>query len=193
MRPLALASFLLLLVCSPTAQNNPPTDKKPEQYSATAFPSGIAGPNSVQNTLALDIYINSYTPDEELQNLVNVSGTQGLAGVEKAFSKLKDRGRVSVTFRSTQGGFRFIRSSTSGTETVIRMATDRVLSFQERTGDTSLGRYRFSLIELHLDAQGRGQGTITYAAKLKFNSQGDWDVESYSATPIPLTNVRKLN
>jgi hypothetical protein len=191
-RLLGIAAFLLFLVCSTAAQSNVPPGSHPDQYSATAFVTGIFAPTSVTNTIAFDFFVYTYTPDDELQSLVSIFNAQGEAGLEKTFSNMKERGRVSTNLRPSQGSFKFARSTTSGNETVIRMATDRILSFPELTGDTALSKYRFSVVELHLDAQGKGEGTLTYAAKLKFNPQGELEVESYTAAPIPLRNVRKV-
>jgi hypothetical protein len=192
MRFLGFAAFLLFLIGSGAAQTDLPASSHPDQYSATAFRSGIFAPTSVTNTIAFDFFVYTYTPDDELKSLVGLFNTQGEAGVQKAFSKMKERGRVSTNLRPSQGGVKFVRSSTSANETVIRMATERILSFPELTGDTAVGKYRVSVVELHLDAQGKGEGTLTYAAKLKFNAEGELQVESYNAAPIPLRNVRRI-
>jgi hypothetical protein len=191
-RFLVVAVFLWLLTGSTAARFNPQTEKKAEQYSATAFLVGIAAPGGVQNTLPLDFYFYDYTPDDELKSLIAIFKDQGEAGIEKAFSKMKDRGRMSTDLRPSLGSLKFIRAVTKGNETVIRMVTDRILSFQERIDNSALSKYRFSVVELHLDAQGKGQGKLTYAAKLNLDDQGQLDIESYDAIPIPLNNVRKL-
>lgn len=191
-RCLAIAGLLWVLIGSTPARISSQAGKKAEQYSATAFLTSISAPGSAQNTLPLDFYIYEYTPDDELQSLITIFKSQGEAGVEKVFSRMKDRGRMSADLRPSLGSLKFIRSSTNGNETVIRMVTDRILSFQERTDNNALSKYRFSVVELHLDAQGKGQGTLTYAARLKFDDQGQFSVESYDAIPIPLNNVRRL-
>lgn len=190
-RSFSLAAFVLFLLFSSATQSPAQSGTKVEQYSATAFVTGIFAPTSVTNTIAFAFFASSYTPDDELQSLISIFNTQGEAGLEKTFSTMKERGRVSTNLRPSQGSFKFARSTTSGSETVIRMATGRILSFPELTGNTALSKYRFSVVELHLDAQGKGEGTLTYAAKLKFNPHGELEVESYTDAPIPLRNVRK--
>jgi hypothetical protein len=191
LRSFSLTIFVFLFFSSAT-ESPAQSETKSEQYSATAFLTGIFAPTSVQNTLPLDFFIYAYTPDDELQTLVNTFNTQGEAGVEKAFSKMKERGRMSTNLQPSQGSLKFIRSMTTGNETVIRMVSDRILTFQERIDNSALSKYRFSVIELHLDSQGKGQGTLTYAAKLKFSPQGDLEMETYLATPLSLSNVRRL-
>ena len=113
LRSFSLTIFVFLFFSSAT-ESPAQSETKSEQYSATAFLTGIFAPTSVQNTLPLDFFIYAYTPDDELQTLVNTFNTQGEAGVEKAFSKMKERGRMSTNLQPSQGSLKFIRSMTTG-------------------------------------------------------------------------------
>ena len=124
--------------------------------------------------------------------MVNVFNSQGGVAFEKVFSKLKERGRLPASFHATQTSIKLVRSTTSGPETVIRMAMERLQSHEELTSNSASSKYRFTIAELHVDAQGKGEGTMTYAAKLGFSKAGEWEIESYSAEPISLRNVRRL-
>jgi hypothetical protein len=190
-RSLGSAAFVLFFLCFALAQSNSPAESKLEHYAATAFPNNSLRVNT-RNVISLDLYIDSYSPEDEVQSLVSISKAQGVSGIQKAFSQMGQRGRMAVSLSPSQGDLKFIRSVTDDKGTVIYMATDRILSFDELTGDSASRNYRFSVIELHLDSQGKGQGTLTYAAKLKFDDQGELKVESYDAIPILLGSVRKL-
>lgn len=192
-RSFGLAAFVLFLLFSSATQSPAESETTLEQFAASAFVTGTsASPPTGRTILPQDFFVYSYTPDDEFQNLVNLFNTEGEAGMEKAFSKMKERGRISPGFRTSQGSFRLIRSTTSGNNTVIRMAMERILSPAELTSASVQSTYRFSVVELHVDAQGKGEGTFIYRAKLKFNKQGGWETENFSADPIRLLNVRKL-
>jgi hypothetical protein len=188
-----LTVFVLFLLFSSAPKLPAQSGTQIEQYSATALVTGIpTPPTTIQNTIPYDFYVYSYTPDDELQNLLNIYNTQGEPGFEKAFAKMKERGRISANFRTSQGAIKLVRSTTSGNETVIRLAMERILSHDELTSNSALSKYRFTIVELHLDSKGKGEGTMIYAAKLGLSSQGEWQIESFPAEPILLRNVHRL-
>jgi hypothetical protein len=43
--------------------------------------------------------------------------------------------------------------------------------------------YKFSIVILDLDANGKGGGTVYYAVKLKFNKSGQLELEHYGQSP----------
>ena len=135
-------------------------------------------------------YINSYTTDEEVKNYLDILKTQGQDGLEKAFDKTKERGRLAMT-GTTGNDISFIRSRNAETKRIIRMASNRMMSFAELYNSPRSRDYKFTIIELRLDADGNGEGNIFYATKLKFNKQGQLEIEHYGQTPIRLANVRK--
>jgi hypothetical protein len=179
-----------LILCSAifaAAQTNPQPADVPEQFSATAF--GTSGPTSGKS-VGVNIYINSYTTDDEVKNYLDILKTQGQDGLEKAFDKTKERGRLAVT-GSTGNDISFIRSRNAETKRIIRMASNRMMSFAELYNSPRSRDYKFTIVELRLDANGNGEGNIFYAVKLKFNKKGELEIEHYGQSPIRLANVRK--
>jgi len=184
----ALAATVLLCTASfAIAQTNPQPPDVAEQFSATAF--GTSGPTSGKS-VGVNIYINSYTTDDEVKNYLNILKTQGQDGLEKAFDKTKERGRLAVT-GSTGNDISFIRSRNAETKRIIRMASNRMMSFAELYNSPRSRDYKFTIVELRLDADGNGEGNIFYAVKLKFNKKGELEIEHYAQSPIRLANVRK--
>jgi hypothetical protein len=136
------------------------------------------------------MYINSYTTDEEVENFLNILKSQGQDGLEKAFDKTKERGRIAIV-GTTGNDVSFIRSRNAETKRIIRMATNRTISFPELWASPRSRDYKFGIVELRLDADGNGEGTLLYATKISFNKQGDLELENYEQTPIRLANVRR--
>ena len=138
----------------------------------------------------MTIYINSYTSDQEVQNFLNILKTKGQDGLEAAFDKTKERGRIAI-IGTTGNDISFIRSRDAETKRVIHMATNRTISFPELWASPRSRDYKFGVIELRLDANGNGDGTLLYATKIKFNKKGELELENYGQTPVRLANVRR--
>lgn len=191
MKPRSPLAFLAIVILFPAlfaaAQTAPQPADIPEQFSATAF--STSGPSNGKS-LGVNIYVNSYTTDDEVKNFLNVLKTQGQDGLEKAFDKTKERGRLAVT-GTTGNDIPFIRSRNAETKRIIRMAANRIMSFAELYNSPRSRDYKFTIVELRLDADGNGEGNIFYATKLKFNKQGTLEIEHYGQSPIRLASVRK--
>ena len=181
------AALLFMLATMAFTQENPQPENKPEQYSATAF---ITGGPANGKSFGVNIYINSYTTDEEVKDFIHVLKTDGPDGLEKAFDKAPERGRIAPT-GSTGNNLSVVRSHNAETKRILRMATNRIVSFPELRDNGRSRDYKFSIIELRLDADGNGEGTLMYATKVKFNKKGELELEHYGQKPIRLANVRK--
>jgi hypothetical protein len=54
--------------------------------------------------------------------------------------------------------------------------------------------YEFSLVELHLNSKGEGEGKISLAGKVAADSAAKAiTLENYSASPVVLKNVKRQN
>jgi hypothetical protein len=50
--------------------------------------------------------------------------------------------------------------------------------------------YPFTLIEIHLDKDGKGQGKMAYATKITFDKKkNSVELENYSSEPVRLNEV----
>lgn len=192
-RRLNLAAVSALLICLPLAFGQ---EKKKEAasakttrevYSATAISvGGTAGGKSVGMTM----YIDSYTPDDEVARLAEILKTKGEDGLTSALEKLKV-GRIAPT-GSTGNDVSVARSRPMEAKRRIILVSNRRMSFAELRNQPRSVDYPHSWIELHVDANGNGDGTMMTACKIKFNKKkGQYEVESYGNTPVRLLNVRR--
>lgn len=189
LRPRTLIPGLLLAITSiAIAQSQPETTSAaPEQYSATAVISGGGAPGK---SVGVTIFINSYTTNEEVPNYINILKANGQDGIAAAFDNTKGRGRIAIE-GAAGNDISFIRQRTVDHMRVVRMATNRNISFPDLTPSPRSRDYKFGIVELHLDQNGNGDGTIMYAAKVKFNKKNDLIIQHYGETTIHLTNVRR--
>ncbi len=72
----------------------------------------------------------------------------------------------------------------------VVLATNRPVSFREVSNDTRSMQYQFTLIELHLDKNGKGEGKLVPAAKVSWDTKAKKiEIENYNALPVDLVNV----
>jgi hypothetical protein len=71
------------------------------------------------------------------------------------------------------------------------LITDRYISFWEAANRPRSIDYPFTLIELHLDGHGTGEGKMLIAAKIEADPESRLIVlENYGAQPVMLNHVR---
>jgi hypothetical protein len=72
----------------------------------------------------------------------------------------------------------------------VVLATNRWVSFREAANDTRSMQYQFTLIELHLDKNGKGEGKLVPAAKVSWDTKAKKiEIDNYNALPVDLINV----
>jgi hypothetical protein len=72
----------------------------------------------------------------------------------------------------------------------IVLALDRYMSFQEVRNQPRTVDYPFTLIEVRLNKDGKGQGKMAYATKITFDKKkNNIELENYSSEPVRLNDV----
>ena len=72
----------------------------------------------------------------------------------------------------------------------IVIATDRPIRFWEAANLTRTLRYPFTVIEIHLDKDGKGEGRMSVATKVSLSKDGKTlELENYSTQPVILEKV----
>lgn len=72
----------------------------------------------------------------------------------------------------------------------IVLATDRPMSFWEVRNQPRSVDYPFTIIQMHLDREGSGKGTLSYATKVRVVNENTIELENFGTTPVMLTEVR---
>ncbi len=183
----SLLAFVVQTACmaqTPGATNE--TYGLPAQYAATAF--GQAG-SAAGKSFGLTIFVTDLTDDATAQALAATLKEKGQDGLVSALGKIKDKGRVSPT-GSVGTGFRFvrIRPTKDGGQHIV-LATDRPISFGELYNVTRSTQYKIGIVVLDVDKDGKGKGTFAPLCKVKFNKQGQLEIENFGQKPFRLANV----
>ena len=160
-------------------------ESKPEVFSATAVNTTGPAPK-----VSIKIYIHSYTSDEELAQLANILKTQGSDALLKAINKV-ERGRIAP-IRKTGTDVGFVRSRPIENGRHITMVMERPIGFAELFRGSRSTDYPFGILQMDIDKDGKGTGTLMVAAKIKFTKDNTVEVENYSIAPMRLMGLSKL-
>ena len=192
MNPRSFVALALVICCSASSSFSGPTSNAPksriEKYSATL--TIVSGPGA-GTVRPITIYINDYSTEAEASMLSNAFADGGSKTLFRALTKLKLKGRIAPT-GSIGYQIRFIRSVDTPTGRKVTMLTDRPIGFLEAYYGTRSKDYQYGLVELNLDDNGKGEGSLIYAAKVKGMRGDAIEVENFGIEPARLLNIRRL-
>ncbi len=213
MKAIILAACFTLCLClvggtrRATAQDGqqpPPSETfverqpKSEKFGALAYlPSGagraMIGPGA---TASVDLYVKSYTSNEEAKRMAGLLVDGGSDALLKALEQAKSIGKITLTGRVGFYDLKLIRSHKTPEGRRIYALGDRPVGFLEAYVSGRTMDYRFGILMLDLkrDKKGKekGEGVLMYAAKVKVLDGNKLDVENYGLDPVRLMAVRKL-
>jgi len=124
----------------------------------------------------MSITIERWTTDAERQGLLQAlqeGGTERLVeamhGLDVGYVQMQkglgQRVSVASLWQTDEGQ-------------LIRVATDRPFTAGPRLGGTRSLEYPIGVMEIRLPSEGAGEGTIYEATKVKFNEQGQIEIQS---------------
>ena len=151
--------------------------------------------NNHARTRTLDIVIERWSTPEEIKNLQAVSTEQGDDALLKALQKTKPRcGYVRTDFSLPWDLYLASENPLPGGGRKIVVTSDRPVSFWEATNASPLDEYRFSLAEIRLGADGKGQGKAIPYAQVSFDKDtSTFEVENCETLPVRLTQVQVVD
>jgi hypothetical protein len=183
-RPFIAVPALVVLVCSlALAQSN----GQPERFTANAVslsPEYGTGQQTVEMT------VNRWSPNAERTRLVAVLQEKGPGELLKQLQKMKSVGRIR-TPDSIGYDLRYAQQTPSedGGRTIV-IATDRPIGFWEATQRPRSIDYPFTVIQMKLDRDGNGSGTLSYATRIVARGNNVIELEDFATQPIMLNNIK---
>lgn len=171
---------------------------KKEKFGALAYlPSGggrrMIGAGATGN---VDLFVNSYTSDEEAKTLAALLVQAGPDALLKALEKMKSKGKITLTGHVSFYDLKIIRSHKTPNGRRIYAVGDRPVRFLEAYASSQSRDYPFGILQLELETKENGkeegEGALIYSAKIKVLDGNSIDVETYGIGPIRLMGVRKL-
>ena len=139
----------------------------------------------------VDITIDRWSTEAERQGLMTTFFEKGPEKLLDAVQDTRPVGRIR--FPNTLGyDLRFARHfplEEGGERYVI--ITDRRIGFAEARNQPRTIDYPFTLIEIRVGKDGKGEGKMSVATKISFNKKHNTvELENYSSEPVRLTNVK---
>ena len=139
----------------------------------------------------LDITIERWSTPEEAARLRDILSEKGSEALLEALQKVKPR--AGSIQRTGQLGWdvQFAQQvvASNGSRRII-IATDRPLSFFEAANQTRSADYAFTLAEIRLTPDGKGEGKLVPAAKINYDKETNTlEIENYNTEPTRLTQV----
>jgi hypothetical protein len=175
---------LLLASAAPLALKAEPS--KPTE-TFTCFAAGLGtGRSNV-----IDITINRWSTDAERDMLLTTLQESGQEKLLAALEKIRPPVGYMRTPTSVGYDLYYARNTPQpdGGRKVV-LATNRWVSFREVSNETRSMQYQFTVIEIHLDKNGKGEGKLVPAAKVSWDTKTKTiEIENYNAFPVDLTNV----
>jgi hypothetical protein len=194
-RVLAVSLALIggLALARPNAQTNSQPNSQandsPERFTALAVNMGTPGRGGAGT---VEISVSRWSTDAERDKLLN---TLLEKGPEKLLDTLQDMPRVGYIRTPNSIGYdlHFARRHPmpDGAERIIIM-TDRRIGFWEAANRPRSIDYPFTLIEMHINPNGEGEGKLSLATKITTERDNKMIVlENYQSQPVQLTSVRR--
>ncbi len=186
---IAAGVAILLAPTLPAAQAPAPT--KLESFTGTTV---NLNPGTGEN-LKIDVF--KWATDAERDALLAVLKEKGDGAVGPALEKaptvgyIWDSGSLGYSLHYAQK-----LTLPDGGERII-VVTDRPLGSWGRetwkaTGQAAAPGYPFTVVELRLNKQGRGEGKMSLAAKVTADADArTLTLENYAAAPVLITNVKR--
>ena len=187
---LALAAVSLQ---PPTAAQTPT-----EKLEITAFAVNMSNIATGANAV-VQIRIDSWSTDAERQALISTMVDKGEDALLSALQKAKVRGRWNIPgfmgpdIHQLRLGhdIRFARQTPlpDGGKRIV-IATDRYIGFVEARNQPRSIDYPFTLMEIHVNKDGKGEGKMAVATRITFDKKKNTvELENYSSEPVRLNEV----
>jgi len=161
---------------------------KPETLRLRAFAVDL---NNAARTRTLDIVIERWSTPEEIKNFQAASTEGGDDALLRAMQKTKPRCGYVRTETSIPWDL-YLASETPlpGGGRRIVVASDRPVGYWEAFNPSRLNEYKFSLAEIRLGGDGKGEGKAIPYAELSYDPDTKtFEVENYEQLPVRLSEV----
>jgi hypothetical protein len=178
-----IAVLLMLLAVGAYAQTN----GQPERFTANAVSTS---PQYGTGQQIVEITVDRWSPNSERERLVTALQSKGSDELLKQLQKNRPVGRIR-TPDSLGYDLRYAQQTQlpDGGRMIV-IATDRPIGFWEATRRPRSIDYPFTVIQMKLDREGNGSGTMSYATRIVARKDNVIELEDFATQPIMLNNIR---
>jgi hypothetical protein len=188
-KTMSIVTFVLVVVAGAAVSLTSAADKAVLRLRAFAVNlSGTGGPR----TGTLEITIEHWSTDAEREKLRGLLIEKGSDALLKALQNIKPRAGYIRGSTSLGWDIQYARERVlgDGSRGVI-LATDRPMSFWELSNRPRSVEYEFTLAEIRLSKDGKGEGKLVPAAKISWDQDTRTiQIENYGIEPMRLADVQ---
>jgi len=178
----------LLAVAMPVAAQEG-EETLPVRFSGTIIATGTIARGGITR---VKITVEQWSSEEDRKELYVALRDGGTRGLVKAMDKL-DVGYIQI---DNSLGYRLRSAASWDTEKgrLIRVVTDRPISFAEFYKGTRSEDYPIGVVEFILPPDGPGEGTLLAASQVNIDEDGRIEVKSlpHNTGPQRLTNMEQV-
>ena len=193
--PTALSILTAALLLAPATT---PVGAQEERLEISAFAINMSNIATGANA-RVDITIDSWSTAEEREHLITTMLEKGSGALLKALQKAPVKGRFRIpTARppdphhlSLGLDIRYARQVPlpDGGKRIV-LAMDRYIGFAEARNQPRSVDYPFTLLQIHIDGTGKGEGKMAVATKISFDKdKKQIELENYASEPVRLNNL----
>jgi hypothetical protein len=185
----------LAIVSSPAMQ----AQTKGDQLEITAFAVNMSNIATGANAV-VDIRINQWSTEEERERLIATMLEKGQDQLLRELTRTPIKGRFRIP--GIQGPdphqlrlghdlhYAWQTPLPDGGRRIV-IATDRYIGFREAANQPRTTDYPFTLIEIRVNKEGKGEGKMAVATKISFDKKKKQiELENYSTEPVRLNNLQ---
>jgi len=179
-----IASVVFILAVTASSWVLAQSSGAKEEFNAIAIVNNNLGSGAGR----VIIRVNRWSSDAERTRLVNTLLEKGPEKLLDVLSGNKSAGTIR-TPDSLAYDLRYahqVPGEDGGRRIVI--ATDRPVSFWEARNQPRISTYPFTVIQMQIDRDGKGRGTLSYATKIA--AKGNViELENFATSPVMLNNI----
>jgi hypothetical protein len=176
-----------------------PAQANNEKLEITAFAVNMSNIATGANAV-VDITVNSWSTPEERERLITTMVEKGPDALLRELQKAPVKGRFRIPSAKPPDPhhlglgldlrYAWQTSLPDGGRRIV-LATDRYIGFQEARNQARTMDYPFTLMEIRVDKNGRGEGKMAVATKIDFDKKKQQiELENYGTEPVRLNNLQ---
>jgi hypothetical protein len=163
------------------------TKEGEEEYSAILTNISNVGRTGLT---PVSIHITRWTSEDENARLLNILRKDGQDAFLRALVDVKSVGWIATPTSLRYDFFYSHATSTKDGGRRILLITDRPMQMWERIEASPTRDYPFTVVELRLDKNGMGSGTLAQLVQLQLS--GDvLGIENFASGPMKLNEVKR--
>jgi hypothetical protein len=193
------AVTMVAAVVATFAVARPDAQTPMEKLEISAFAVNMSNIATGSNAV-VDITINSWSTPEERERLITTMVEKGSKALLRELQKAPVKGRFRIPSARPPDPhhlalgldlhYAWQTPLPDGGRRIV-IATDRYIGFQEARNQPRSIDYPFTLMEIRVDKDGKGQGKMAVATKIDFDKEKKVvELENYSSEPVRLNEVR---